>query len=96
MRAAINTITRTASLVLAFAAVLLGLARPSFAQGECDGRWLTSAEQGVPGLNGPALALTVLPNGDLVAGGNFATAGGVTENRIARWDGSSWAPFGSG
>jgi len=32
----------------------------------------------------------------LVAGGAFTTAGGVTVNRIARWDGSTWQPMGSG
>jgi len=35
-------------------------------------------------------------NGDLIAAGNFWTAGGQTVNRIARWDGSSWQPFSSG
>ncbi|MFN5496843.1 MAG: hypothetical protein ACK5C3_09770, partial [bacterium] len=96
MRAAINTITRTASLVLAIAGVVFGLATPSFAQAKCDGRWLTSLEQGVTGLNSTALALAVLPNGDLVAGGGFTTAGGGTANRIARWNGSSWRQLGSG
>jgi hypothetical protein len=42
------------------------------------------------------IALAVLPNGNLVAGGDFTTAGGVTANNIARWNGSSWAPLGSG
>ena len=36
----------------------------------------------------------------LFAGGGFATAGGVTVNSIARWDGSSWSslagPFDTG
>jgi hypothetical protein len=41
-------------------------------------------------------ALAVLPNGDLVAGGVFTTAGGVAASRIARWDGTSWSPLGSG
>jgi trimeric autotransporter adhesin len=41
-------------------------------------------------------ALAVLANGDLVAGGNFTTMGGVAANRIARWDGSAWTPFGAG
>ncbi|MBS0197919.1 MAG: immunoglobulin domain-containing protein [Planctomycetes bacterium] len=40
-----------------------------------------------------ARALAVLPNGDLIAGGDVAIAGGYW---IARWDGSSWAPLGSG
>jgi hypothetical protein len=47
-------------------------------------------------LNNIVSALAVLPNGDLVAGGDFTTAGGVTANRIARWSGSSWAPLGTG
>jgi hypothetical protein len=41
-------------------------------------------------------ALAVLPNGDLVAGGDFTTAGGVAANSIARWNGSSWSALGSG
>ena len=40
-------------------------------------------------------SLTVY-NGELIAGGYFTTAGGVTANYIARWDGSSWQPLGSG
>jgi hypothetical protein len=42
------------------------------------------------------LALTVRPNGDLVAGGLFWTMDGVAANCIARWDGSSWSPLGAG
>jgi len=34
--------------------------------------------------------------GDLVAGGAFDTAGGVTANNIARWDGQAWHPIGEG
>jgi hypothetical protein len=41
-------------------------------------------------------ALAVLPSGDLVAGGYFTSAGGVPANNIARWDGSAWAPLGTG
>lgn len=40
--------------------------------------------------------LATLPNGDLVAGGDFTTAGGVSANRIARWDGTSWSALGPG
>src|SRR6185436_7663584 len=32
----------------------------------------------------------------LFAGGIFTTAGGVSANRIARWDGSTWSAVGSG
>ena len=41
-------------------------------------------------------ALTTLPNGDLVAGGKFTTAGGVSANCIARWNGASWSALGAG
>jgi hypothetical protein len=46
--------------------------------------------------SGTVNALTTLPNGDLIAGGSFTAAGGVTVNRIARWNGSAWSALGSG
>ncbi len=50
---------------------------------------------GAAGLNGDVRALYV--SGDhLYAGGDFTTAGGVTVNHIARWDGTSWSPLGDG
>ena len=33
---------------------------------------------------------------NLYAGGYFTTAGGVTANYIAKWDGSAWSALGSG
>ena len=41
-------------------------------------------------------ALAVGPDGSLYAGGGFTTAGGITVNSIARWDGAQWHPLGSG
>lgn len=42
-------------------------------------------------------ALAVAANGDLVAAGNFLSAGGVTTSpRIARWNGSAWSGLGNG
>jgi hypothetical protein len=35
-------------------------------------------------------------NGELIAGGDFETAGGVTCNSIARWNGADWQPLGAG
>ncbi|MCR9172667.1 MAG: PKD domain-containing protein [bacterium] len=35
-------------------------------------------------------------NGNLIAGGYFTTAGGVSCNKIARWDGTNWSPMGQG
>jgi hypothetical protein len=55
------------------------------------------------GMNGAVHALTTWdPDGpgplgeQLIAGGAFSTAGGVTANRLARWDGSTWQPLSSG
>lgn len=40
------------------------------------------------GLNGSVNALTVMPNGDLIAGGNFT-------GRVARFNGSTWTTLGA-
>lgn len=48
------------------------------------------------GMNETVFALTTMPNGDLVAGGRFTFAGGVSANSIARWNGASWSALGSG
>ncbi|HEU4419538.1 MAG TPA: hypothetical protein VFT55_11410, partial [Planctomycetota bacterium] len=48
------------------------------------------------GMDDRVQALTTLPNGDLVAGGFFTSAGGVGASRIARWNGTSWSALGSG
>jgi hypothetical protein len=47
------------------------------------------------GINDRVSALTVF-NNELIAGGSFTTAGGVSANRIAKWNGMSWIPLGSG
>lgn len=49
-----------------------------------------------PGLDGMVRGVVALPNGDLVAGGDFATAGGVTVQSVARWDGTAWQPMQGG
>jgi hypothetical protein len=35
-------------------------------------------------------------NGELIAGGQFVNAGGVTVNNIARWDGTTWTDVSGG
>jgi hypothetical protein len=40
--------------------------------------------------------LCVLANGDLVAAGNFTAISGVNAANLARWDGTTWHPFGTG
>ena len=54
---------------------------------------------GVPGMNSAVAGLTVFDDGTgpaLYAGGGFTTAGGVSANYIAKWNGSAWSPLGSG
>ena len=41
-------------------------------------------------------ALAIDHDGNVYAGGNFLTAGGVTVNGIAKWNGSSWQALGGG
>ncbi len=43
----------------------------------------------------PVNALTVY-RGELIAGGKFITAGGVSVSNIARWNGTVWQPLGTG
>lgn len=51
---------------------------------------------GVAGPGGTVHALVRLPNGDVIAGGDFSVAGGGVADRVARWNGSSWTPIGGG
>lgn len=48
------------------------------------------------GITGEVYALAVMPNGDLVAAGSFATAGTASVSNVARWDGTAWQSLGSG
>jgi hypothetical protein len=55
--------------------------------------WDPATEKWSPfgeGLNGAVHALTVLPSGDLVAGGEFWGSGGEIMHCVARWDGDRW------
>jgi hypothetical protein len=45
------------------------------------------------GTNNTVWALAEV-NGELVAGGDFTSAGGLTAQRIARWDGEQWSSLG--
>ena len=47
--------------------------------------------------NNAVLALTILGNGDVIAGGQFGIAGGTPgTSHVARWNGSSWIAMGAG
>ncbi|HZN37307.1 MAG TPA: hypothetical protein VFD82_00815, partial [Planctomycetota bacterium] len=61
---------------------------------QCGLNWLPGT--GANGPYGSVHAILVLPNGDLVAGGWFTAAGGVSASRIARWDGAFWSSLGAG
>jgi hypothetical protein len=60
-----------------------------------DGTHWHSLGGGLDG-DGSLRALTVLSNGDLVAGGAFTSIGGVSASNIARWDGTNWNVIGPG
>jgi WD40 repeat protein len=46
--------------------------------------------------SGGVQALAVMPNGDVVAGGMFASAGGIAAQNVARWNGASWSVMAGG
>jgi len=62
-----------------------GVAWSPLGAGMSDGLFITEV-----------LSLAVLPDGDLIAGGTFGTAGGTAANNIARWDGAQWHALGDG
>lgn len=51
---------------------------------------------GMSGGTTTVQALTIGPDKALYAGGEFTAAGGVSANRVARWNGNTWEPLGSG
>jgi trimeric autotransporter adhesin len=68
-----------------------------------DGELWHTVGGGLGGAIGPTLiearAMTTWDDGRgeaLYVGGRFPTAGGITVNNIARWDGANWEPLGSG
>ncbi|MFO0835150.1 MAG: hypothetical protein U0638_09280 [Phycisphaerales bacterium] len=62
-----------------------------------DGNSWSSLGAGVTATSRPwVLALDTLPNGELVAGGLFDTAGGTPAKNIAIWDGAIWQKMGDG
>jgi hypothetical protein len=65
-------------------------------------RWNGSAWQplgsGVTSSFGAQTTIYALAiyNGELIAGGNFTSAGGVACNHVAKWNGVAWQPVGPG
>jgi uncharacterized repeat protein (TIGR03803 family) len=82
--------SRMVRTIVAFLLMIPGtslVAQSSFT----DASW-TNLQSGV---NGPVYALAVSGT-KLFVGGFFTTAGGISANAIAQWDGSSWSGLGSG
>jgi trimeric autotransporter adhesin len=58
--------------------------------------WQPMGAPTVPWSLGNVQQLVKLPNGDLAAAGLFTQIGGIACTLVARWDGTSWSPFGQG
>lgn len=73
-------------------------ALPSIVSANCDPNVWDGAI-GAPGANGSVRAFAVRSSTSsnvLIAGGFFSQIGGVTANRVARWTGTTWQPYGGG
>ncbi len=62
--------------------------------GEDNRNW--SSTFGVPGAIGNGVEMLSEYDGDLIVGGGFTSIGGIEADGIARWDGTTWHPIGSG
>ncbi len=88
---------------LAVPVILLGAVITSaavHAGDACQPQWLPTFG-GPPGTGAGISVLAVFDDRSgggpaLYAGGSFTSAGGVTANHIAKWDGFSWSALGSG
>jgi len=81
------------------AVMLVVLAVGQLLPAQCPSVWLEGDGFDMRGSTtqfGPKVrALVVLPNGDLVAAGDFDVAGGTAVHGVARWDGSRWIAMGT-
>lgn len=75
------------------AGALVALASNAETAGE-DSQWTDMG--GLPGPDGEIHSMVVDRSGNVYVGGDFSAIGNVKANKIAKWDGSSWSPLGSG
>lgn len=64
-----------------------------------DGTQWSALGTGVRKLNGDrgaVASILALPNGEIIAGGVFTTAGSVTSTGVARWTGAGWVSMNGG
>lgn len=79
---------------LAVVLLLLVWLTGSRATAQCQPQWLPG--DGYPDVHGFVNTSAVLPNGDLVLGGNFTHVGGVPAVNLARWNGTAWSQLATG
>lgn len=85
-----RTLTASLTSVLVMASLASG--------DDCQPAWIPTFVGG-NSVSGTVISQAVFNDGAgdaLFVGGTFITAGGQTVNRIARWNGASWSPLGSG
>ncbi|MFD2720828.1 hypothetical protein ACFST9_19055 [Hymenobacter monticola] len=58
--------------------------------------WSTLGTGGFNGVDTGVLALAVAGNGDVYVGGYPRTAGGMTINNVAKWNGTAWSSLNGG
>jgi len=77
--------------------VAAGWTNPTQPSSAIIARWSGTSWQQLGGApNGFVAAMARLPNGDLVAAGQFTAIGTSAVQYIARWDGTAWLPMGTG
>jgi hypothetical protein len=64
------------------------------AQSGCSDNW--DGGFGIAGANQQVTAIAVDASNNVYIGGHFNTVGNIAANGVAKWDGSSWSPLGSG
>ena len=67
----------------------------------CVARWNGTAWNGLNmgvsnGIGSPVHTVAVASNGEVYAGGSFTVAGGIIANNVAKWNGTTWSPLGTG
>ncbi|MBO2009354.1 T9SS type A sorting domain-containing protein [Hymenobacter negativus] len=58
--------------------------------------WSSLGTGAANGVNGSVLSLAIAGNGDVLVGGDFTQAGGISAGHVARWNGSVWSTLGTG
>ncbi|WP_022826361.1 hypothetical protein [Hymenobacter norwichensis] len=58
--------------------------------------WSSLGTGAANGVNGSVSALAIAGNGDVLVGGDFTQAGGLSAGHVARWNGSGWSTLGTG